>query len=110
MNNSPPAAGRPNESGASPANSITLSKRRYEVRTEDGTQILWRASAEQGERGIADGVLALVRSGNRDYLIRRTVAETGTKRFSRGGPAGLLRRLRQYLAAAPSAKTNVAAR
>src|SRR5579871_6164394 len=60
----------PIQSGVSPANTIILSKRNYEVRTEDGSRLLFTATAKMGERGIAQGILGLVRSGRGDYLIR----------------------------------------
>lgn len=65
------------ESGVSPAEGIRLSKRLYDVRSADGSRFLRHASAEQGEIGIAQGLLALVRSGSGDYLIVRTATDSG---------------------------------
>jgi hypothetical protein len=57
-------------SGVSPANTISLSKRRYEIRSEDGARLLNEVRLKMAEAGISRGLYKLVRSGGGDYLIR----------------------------------------
>jgi hypothetical protein len=80
----PPVATRPSIqlSGDLPANATTLSKARYDVRSEGGSRFLFTATRDHGERGIAEGVFRLVRSSRGDYLERKASAELGIGRYT----------------------------
>lgn len=65
-----PPAGPAQLPGTNPANARPVPKRRYDVRSADGRRFLFEVTAEQGARGIAEGVFILARARSGDYLKR----------------------------------------
>jgi hypothetical protein len=72
----PPA--RPHQlPGTNPAYATAMSKRRYDVRSADGRRLLFEVTAEEGARGIAEGVFILARARSGDYLKRTADRKIG---------------------------------
>lgn len=78
-----PSAARPVQlPGTNPANATAAPKRRYDVRSADGRRFLFEVTAEEGARGIAQGVFILAQARSGDYLKRTADREIPQPRWS----------------------------
>ena len=66
----PPAAQPVQPPGTNPANATALPRRHYDVRSADGRRFLFKVTAEEGARGIADRVFVLAHARSGAYLKR----------------------------------------